>query len=175
MAIISGLCHEISANCHTKDICGYHEPVTDVAGTEVRAVGRKVLCVHGRQRVVTEANAVEAAHDLERRDVVGHVEFVDGVGGVEDEVELERELLVPVLLAGHDELLGAHLERVVLLTGAVGENVDLSAESDGPEDGEVTETSQADDGDLLAGAGAEADERRVGFARVSVLPDLVGF
>lgn len=113
------------------------------------------------ERVVAESNLVEATHHLKGAEVLLHVELVDRVGGVEDEVEGEGELLVPVLLAGHDEFLGSHLEGVLLLVRAVGEDVDLSSQGDGPEDGEVAETSQADDCDLLAWTGAEADERAV--------------
>lgn len=111
--------------------------------------------------MVTESNLVEATHHLEGAEVLLHVELVDRIGGVEDEVEGEGELLVPVLLAGHDELLGTHLEGILLLVRAVGEDVDFGSQSDGPEDGKVAETSQSNDCDLLSWTRAEADERAV--------------
>ena len=84
---------------------------------------------------------MELAHDLEGAEVVGHVEVLQGVGGVEDKVELELPWLVPALFIGGDELLGAHLEGVLLLAGAVGDGVYFGPKSLGPEQGKVTKTA----------------------------------
>jgi len=89
--------------------------VTDVGGTEVATVWNKVLGHQLWQRLVWKTDGVELAHDLEAAEVVGHVEVLEDIGGVDDEVELELELLVPSLLVGADELLGSHLHGVVLL------------------------------------------------------------
>ncbi|KAI7197850.1 alcohol dehydrogenase [Hortaea werneckii] len=130
-------------------------PVTNVGGPNVAAVRSKVLGVDPRQRLVTETDVVEATHDLQGGKVVRQVELVGGIRGVEDEVERERVRLVPVLLAGHDELLGAHLQGVFLLAGGVRENVDFGSESHSPHDGKATKTQN---GDLLAWTSTKSDE-----------------
>lgn len=138
MASISGLRGlEVSLELCCFD-SGAHLPVTNVGGTNVAAVRSKVLGVDSRQRLVTETDVVEATHNLQSGEVVGEVELVGSVRGVEDEVEREGVWLVPVLLAGHDELLGTHLQSVFLLLGGVREDVDLSSESDSPHDSKVT-------------------------------------
>ena len=110
-------------------------------GTEVATVWRKVLSHHLWQRVVWETDGVELAHDLQAAEVVGHVEVLKSIGGVEDEVKLELVWVVPALVVGADELLGSHLESVVLLVWGVGDGVNLSTKGGGPHDGKVTETT----------------------------------
>ncbi len=114
----------------------------------------RTLRHHSRQRLITESNTVKAAHDLQHGEIVGHVELVHGIGSVEDEVESEVVRLVPLVASGDDELFGAHLQRILLLVGAVAEDVDLSSKSSGEHDGEVAETANTDDTDLLAWSGA---------------------
>lgn len=95
--------------------------------------------------MVTEANAVESAHDLQGAEVVRklmrsvsaayakiaqyhtYVELVDGVGCVEDEVKLEGQWFVPVVRVSLDEMIGSHLQGIVLLARAVGEYGDFCA------------------------------------------------
>jgi hypothetical protein len=135
--------------------------VTDVRGTDGAAVSGKLLGHEGRDRLVTEANHVELAPDLEGAEVVVEVELVNGIGSVDDKVEGKLVRLVPALLLGADELFGTHLESILLLVGRVRDGVDLSTESLGPQKCEVTKTTNTDDTDLLAGTSAEADKRRV--------------
>jgi len=132
-----------------------------VRGSNRATVAGELLGHEGRDGLVTETDHVELTPDLEGAEVVVQVELVNGVGGVDDEVEGELVRLVPTLLLGADELLGTHLESILLLAGRVRDGVDLSTESLGPEEGEVTETTDTDDTNLLTRASTEADQRRV--------------
>ena len=71
------------------------------------------------------------------------VELVGGIGGVEQEVELELVVLSPVLLACHNHLLGAHLQGIILLARAVRQSIGLASEGVGEHDGEVSKTTTA--------------------------------
>ena len=130
-------------------------------GSNRATVAGELLGHEGRDGLVTETDHVELTPDLEGAEVVVQVELVNGVGGVDDKVEGELVRLVPTLLLGADELLGTHLESILLLAGRVRDGVDLSTESLGPEEGEVTQTTDTDDTDLLTRASTEADQRRV--------------
>ena len=81
--------------------------------------------------MITKANAVEAAHDLQRAEVVWHVELVDGIGCVEDEIERKVVWLLPVLVAGANEFFGTHLKCIFLFARAVREDVDFCSEGNG--------------------------------------------
>ena len=115
--------------------------VTNVRGTDVAAVGSKVLGHELGQGLVAEADVVELAHDLEGGEVVLELEPVGRVGAVDDEIELELPGLSPVLLGGVDEVLCAELEGIVALGRGVGDYVGFGAEGDGPEDAEVAEAA----------------------------------
>ena len=78
-----------------------------------------------------------------RGHVVGKVECVGHVGGVEDEVEGEGVGFEPVFVSGADELLGAELEGVVFFIRGVGDGVDFCAESLGPEEAEMAQAAAA--------------------------------
>ena len=73
------------------------------------------------------------------------VEAVEGAGGVDDEVKGEGVAGVPVVLAGSDEAVGAHLARVGLLGAAARDGPGLGAEGLGEHDGVVAEAADADD------------------------------
>lgn len=135
--------------------------VTNVRGTDRAAVSGELLGHEGGDGLVTEANHVELAPDLEGAEVVVEVELVNGIGSVDDKVESKLVRLVPALLLGADELLGTHLESILLLAGRVRDGVDLSTESLGPQKCKVTKTTDTDDTNLLAGTSAEADKRGV--------------
>lgn len=135
--------------------------VTDVRGTDRAAVAGELLSHEGGDGLVTEADHVELTPDLEGAEVVVEVELVNGVGSVDDKVESKLVRLVPALLLGADELLGTHLESILLLVRRVRDSVDLSTESLGPQESEVTKTTNTDDTHLLARTSAEADKRRV--------------
>lgn len=130
-------------------------------GTDRATISGELLSHEGRNGLVAKANHVELAPDLENAEVVVEVELVHGIGSVDDEVESELVRLVPALLLGADELLGTHLQGILLLAGRVRDGVDLSTESLGPQKSEVTETTNTDNTDLLARTSAEADKRRV--------------
>ena len=84
---------------------------------------------------------MELAIHVQGGHVILDVEGVGHVGGVEDVVEGESPILVPVLGLGGDELLGTKFERVGFLAGGVRDGVDFGAEGGGPEDGEVAESA----------------------------------
>ena len=71
---------------------------------------------------------MEFAIDVEGGHVLLNVELVSHVGRVEDEVEGESPGLGPVLVFRTYEFLGAELQSVVFLIGAVRKGVDLSTE-----------------------------------------------
>lgn len=124
------------------------------------AVGHEALGLELRQRLVGQADLVEGGVDVADGQVLGDVEGVRHVGGVEDKVELERQRLLPALLVVEHELFGAQLHGVVLLARRVRDHRDLGAESRGPEDGKVPEAAHADDGHLLALGDARPHEWR---------------
>lgn len=99
--------------------------------------------------------------DVEDADVVLHVHLVAHVGRIEDEIELEGEGFGPVLVLGADKVFRAELESVLFLVGRVRDGSHFGAEGVCEHDGEVAEAADADDCDLLARAGAGADEGRV--------------
>ena len=86
---------------------------------------------------------MELAVDIERRHVFLNVEGMGHVGGIEDEVEFEGPRLGPVLLACEDEFFGTHLLGIRFFVRAVREGVDFSAESTGPQDTEMAESTTA--------------------------------
>ena len=126
--------------------------VTNVRCTHVVAVGREDLSVEAGEVVIREADHVEVAVDLECGEVLGEIKLVGRIGGVDDEIELVLELLIPALLAGDEEVLRTHLERVLLLAGGVRDDSDLGAHGNSPQDTEVTQTTKTNDTDLLARA-----------------------
>lgn len=135
--------------------------VTDVGSANGGTVRSELLSHHLRHRLVTEANSVELAPNLEDAEVLVHVELVHGVGSVDDEVERELVSISPALLLGADETVCTHLHGIVLLVGAVGDGVGLSTHGFGEQETKVTQTTNADDTDLLAGAGTQSGERRI--------------
>jgi len=162
LADVDGLDPRLDVLLRGKLEHGLHlRAVTDVRGTDRATVAGELLGHEGGDGLVTEADHVELTPDLEGAEVVVEVELVNGVGSVDDKVEGKLVRLVPALLLGADELLGTHLEGILLLVGRVRDGVDLSTESLGPQKSEVTKTTDTDDTDLLAGTSAEADKRRV--------------
>lgn len=81
--------------------------VANVAATHFRSIGSKVLGHHCGQRLVWETDVMEFAIDVEGRHVFLNVECVCHISGIEDEVEFELPLLVPVFLTSDDEFFGA--------------------------------------------------------------------
>ena len=71
---------------------------------------------------------MEFAIDVEGGHVLLNVELVSHVGRVEDEVEGESPGLGPILVLRTYEFLGAELQSVIFLVGAVRKSVDLSTE-----------------------------------------------
>ena len=122
-----------------------------MASSHLGAIGGEILRHHRRQGSVRQADVVEFAVDVERGHVLLDVELVRHVGAVEDEVEGVGPGLRPVLVPCADELLGAELEGVVLLFGAVREGVDLGAERRCPEQSEMTQSASGN----LSVAGAK--------------------
>ena len=59
-------------------------------------------------------------------------------------------------------MVGAEAQAVLLLLQRLRQHGDLGAERVGDLDGHVAQAAEADDGDLLAGAGAPLAQRRVG-------------
>ena len=98
-----------------------------MAAAHLGSVGREILRLHRRQWLIGQTDVVELAVDVEGGHVLLDVELVGHVGGVEDEVEGVGPGLRPVLVSRRDEFLGAELQGVVLLSGAVREGVDFGA------------------------------------------------
>ena len=65
-------------------------------------------------------------------------------------------------VAGGVVVVRAQAQAVLLLLEGLGQHGDLGAHGVGELDGHVAEPAEADDGDLLAGAGAPVAQRRVG-------------
>lgn len=111
--------------------------VTDVGCTNVATVGSEVL-QHQADRVIWHTDVVELAHNLQGTEVVGELELMGHVRGVEDEIEGECVVLCPIFLVVDDEVLCAHLQCVLLLRWRVGNDVDFSSEGRGPKDCEMS-------------------------------------
>jgi hypothetical protein len=114
-----------------------------------------------RNRVFRSTDLDELTTDVEEAEVA-----VDGEAGArdsaDDQVEGVGVGLLVALLGGGDELVGAHLESILLLGVSAADGNDLvGTESLGPEQTEVAETTNADDTDALAGTAAVLLEGRV--------------
>ena len=133
-----------------------------VAAADEAAVLHKVLVADLDTLALGQTNADPAAVDVEQGQVCGQVKAVKGVGGVDNQVKGHDVGLGPVLVAGGNEAVGAHLEGVGLLGVRAGDGPDLGAEGLGEEHAKVADTTDADNANLLAGAAAVADKRAVG-------------
>lgn len=116
-----------------------------MAGAHLAAVDGEILGHDLGQRLIRQSDVMEFAIHVQGGHVILDVEGVGHVGGVENVVEGEGPVLVPVLGLGGDELLGAEFERVGFLARRVRDGVDLGAEGGGPEDGEVAESAAGKD------------------------------
>lgn len=106
-----------------------------------RTIDQEMIGSHLRERLVRQTDVVEYTVDVERGDVVYHVEGVRDVCGVEDEVERVRPGLLPVGFGGDDEVLCAAFERVFFFVWGVGESVDFGAEGAGELEAEMSEAA----------------------------------
>ena len=112
------------------------------------------------QRLGRGADVDQRAVDGEQAEV--GVDVDAGADGVDDEVEPAGELLEGVGVGRGVVVVRAEAQPVLLLLQRLREHGDLGAEGVGDLDGHVAQPAEADDGDLLAGAGAPAAQRGVG-------------
>ena len=128
------------------------------------------------ERLVRQANVPELAVHLEGGQVIRKRELIGGVRAVEDHVEGEGELLVPVLLGRVYKVLRTKLKGILLLAGRMRECVGLGsttlrqscfseevergyAQCGRPLNTKVAKSSNSDDGDLLSRSDVVALER----------------
>lgn len=125
----------------------------------------------------------ELAVHPQKGEVGAEVESVRAAGGAEDHIEGHLVAVVPAILAGLEEAVGAHGEGVSLLTVRTGDGPGLGAKGLAEEDTEVTDPTtmynrqlvnshrgrrsgcdvlHSDNANLLARAGAVANKGRVG-------------
>lgn len=136
---IKGLNHGLDLLLGSELQHGEHlGPVADVGAAHADAVGAEVLGHELGEGLVGEADVVEDAVDGEGGHVLFDVEGVGHVGRVEDHVEGEGPVLVPVLVLRGDEVLRSELLGVGFLVGGVRDGVDVAAEGGGPEEPEVS-------------------------------------
>ena len=78
--------------------------------------------------------------------------FVDDIHSIEDEVESECERLSPLpTLAATNEVVSAEeLNRCFRLSSGMGQSPDFGIQCLGPEDAELAESTDSEDGNLLA-------------------------
>ena len=81
--------------------------------------------------------------------------------GVDDQVEVPASFSKVVGVAGGVVVVGTERQPVLLLRQRLGEDRDLRAERMGDLHTDVSESAEADDGDLAAGADVPVLERRV--------------
>ena len=79
--------------------------------------------------------------------------LVDDIRSIEDEVESECERLSPLpTLAATNEVVSAEeLNRCLRLSSGMGQSPDFGTQCLGPEDTELAESTDSEDGNLLAG------------------------
>lgn len=135
-------------------------------GADQRTCDLEVLedQTHGAEageRVVRGTELDECAVDVKQVEVL--VEREAAGDGRDDQIETVGVLGGPLgVLAGGDETVGTKLDGVFLLGGGARDGNNLvGTEGLGEEKGEVTETTNTDDTDALAGTGAVGDERVV--------------
>ena len=119
----------------------HFRPAADMASSHLGAIGGEILRHHRRQWLIWQADVVEFTVDVQRGHVLLDVELVSHVGAVEDEVEGVGPRFRPVLVSCTNEFLGAELEGVILLSGAVRERVDLGPKRRCPEQCEMTQST----------------------------------
>ena len=90
------------------------------------------------------------------------LEGVRGRSRVEDEVEGAGVSLHRVFVRGEDDLIGAEFESVILLLERGGELDGWAPKECANLSAHVAESAEADDADLLAGAGIPMAQRRIG-------------
>lgn len=117
------------------------QPTPNMTSGNIRTIDQEKIGAHLRERLVRQTDVVEDAVDVERGDVVYHVEGVRDVCGVEDEVERVRPGLLPVGFGGDDEVLCAAFERVFFFVRRVRESVDFGAEGAGELEAEMSEAT----------------------------------
>lgn len=112
-----------------------------MTGAHLAAIDGEILRHNLGQRLIRQSDVMELTVHIQGGYVILDVEGVGHVGGVEDVVEGEGPVLVPVLGLGGDELLGAEFERIGFLARGVRDGINFGTEGGGPEDGEVAESA----------------------------------
>ena len=89
--------------------------------------------------------------------------FVDDIRSIEDEVESECERLSPLpTLAATNEVVSAEeLNRCFRFSSGMGQSPNFGTQCLGPEDTELAESTDSEDGNLLAGSTFSMNKRGV--------------
>jgi len=102
---------------------------------------------------------VELPVYVERRHKSREVKKVGHVSRVQDEVEFEGPWLGPIFIFRTDKLFSAEFECFFLFVGCVRDGVDFGSKCFGPEDTEMTQSSNSENCNLLAGASFRTKKR----------------
>lgn len=86
-----------------------------MARSYITAVRSEILRHQSRQGLVSKADIVEFALDFERAKIGWQVKPIDGIRGVQNEIEAELEWLSPAVLTSPDELLSSHAQSIIFL------------------------------------------------------------
>jgi hypothetical protein len=134
---------------------------TDEAATDLDLLEDESESHELRNRVFRSTDLDELTTDVEQAEVA-----VDGEtrarDSADDQVKGVGVGLLVALLGGGNELVGAHLESILLLGVGTADGNDLvGAERLGPQQTEVAETTNTNDTDTLAGTTAVLLEGRV--------------
>lgn len=111
--------------------------ITEVRPCKLRSITSEQESLHLRQALVRQPNHVKLASNLERGEILRHLECVCHVTAVEDKIKLKCMGLGPVLLSRDNSIFCSELLDVLDLTRAVSKGVRFGAQRNSPLEAEV--------------------------------------
>lgn len=105
---------------------------------------------------------MKLAANLERRHVRLEIKCVGHIAAIQDKIERKRPWVRPALIVRHNGFFRAQLLDILDLVRRVREGVRLSSEGNAPLNAQVTQATDAADGNFLARTDSGADQRGVG-------------
>lgn len=137
-------------------------PGAQVRRADEDAVAEQVLVADLHALALGQTDGDKLAVHVQQAQVGAKVPTLEAAGRVEDDVKGHGVRLVPALLRRGQEAVGAHGLAVGLLGAAARDGPDLGAQGLGEEQPKVSDSSHAEDADLLAGTDAVAHKWAVG-------------
>ncbi|CRK12215.1 hypothetical protein BN1723_009657 [Verticillium longisporum] len=133
-------------------------PIADMAACQLGSIACKSARRHLRQRLITQANHVELAANIEDAQIRRQIKLVGSISAVEDKVKLESPFVGPAVLVCIDDARGPQCFGILLLAGRMRQRVHFRTQRLSPLQPQVAEAANADDGDFAAGLDTGAYE-----------------